>query len=57
MKLKDLKPFIDEYADPVYCINEKIVYLKDKDRLVNDDMEIIYISTEICGDLLINLRP
>lgn len=57
MKLKDLKPFIYEYAEPTYCINDEIVHLKDEDRLVNDGMEIIYISAGNCGELIINLRP
>ncbi|MTB42538.1 hypothetical protein GKS22_02155 [Streptococcus uberis] len=57
MKLKDLKPFIYEHAEPTYYINDEIVYLKDENRLVNDDMEIIYISAGNCEELIINLRP
>ena len=57
MKLKDLKPFIHKYTESTYYINDEIVYLKDEDRLVNDDMEIIDISTGVCEELIINLRP
>lgn len=57
MKLKDLKPFIYEYAEPTYYINDKIVYLKDEDSLVKEDMEIIYITAGNCEELIINLRP
>lgn len=57
MKLKDLKPIIHKYTESTYYINDEIVYLKDEDKLVNDDMEIIEISTGVCEELIINLRP
>ena len=57
MKLKELKKLVEPSTEIGYEINGVTVYIHQEDELVNDEMEVISITSGNCEELWINLRP
>lgn len=57
MKLKELKKLIEPSTEIGYEINGVTVYIHQEDELVNNEMEVISITSGNCEELWINLRP